>query len=149
MNLSSILALIMTVSKTVLDDLWHWFLTNFNTALIVTAVSAVSRILSRKEHKETARELAEARAELAKVIASKAAIASAQSSKENANIITAIAENTAISTQAAEGAERAFHEANSVNTKIQALNKAQNDLQAQQNDMQSTQSEGQSEGERT
>lgn len=141
MGMPDIIATTATAGRSVLDDLWLWFLTNFNTAFIVATVSAVSRMLSRKEHAQTARDLAAAKAELAKMIARKADVASAQSSMENAAIASAIAENTAISSHAADGAERAYHEANSVNAKIEHLNVAQNALQTQQNSMQTDQRE--------
>jgi len=137
MTLADIIALTVTVSQNALDDIWHWFLTNFNTALIITVVTGVSRMLSRREHAQTAAALADARADLALTIARKADLASAKSSLENAGIVAAIAENTVISSQAADGAERAFHEANSVNTKIEHLHDAQLALQSQQNNMQS------------
>lgn len=132
MSILDVVALTTAAGRNMLDDLWAWFLTNFNTAFIMASVSAISRMLSRKEHAQTARDLAETRAELALVIATKADFASAKSSRENAGIVAAIAENTAISTQAADGAERAFHEANSVNVKIENLNTAQLALQKTQ-----------------
>src|SRR6185503_17741891 len=99
MTLADIIALTVTVSQNALDDIWHWFLTNFNTALIITVVTGVSRMLSRREHAQTAAALADARADLALTIARKADLASAKSSLENAGIVAAIAENTVISSQ--------------------------------------------------
>lgn len=118
---SDLYSIVVLAAQTTAEAMREWFFHRFLGNLDIVMILTAMRMWSQSEHRKTAHELKEARAQLASAVATTAAGAVAASSAQNAEILREVKINTEVST-------KAFHEANSVNQKIAELRVDQNEL---------------------